>query len=123
LDGAAPPKRQGNTWIIKAMRQKLISADIAIEIARRVTLNRYGQSELDKILPLTALEEGDNWIVVGTFPPDIVARFKSRSADFGPMRMTISSWDGQILDYQFLEHASWTHLPEWMTHPPPGPDK
>jgi NTF2 fold immunity protein len=78
--------------------QKLISADLAVAIARQIHKEQYGQTTLDEDEPLSVSDDGDCWIVNGgkkrNFEP------KNLVLD-GPLRMRISKFDGQILSYLF----------------------
>ncbi len=81
---------------------ELITAEIALEIARRVHAHTYGAADLAANEPLIITEEGHNWVVAGAKPgPRIVPDQPldlSRVEDF-PFGMKISKFDGRILSY------------------------
>ena len=75
---------------------KLVSSQIAVEIARLVHGQTEGQSALAVNEPLLVAENGDNWVITGSK----VARYDpSNQAPGGSLRMVISQFDGQILSY------------------------
>ena len=76
----------------------LITSDIALEIARRVHVNLYGQADLSANEPLSATEKGNNWIVLGAKP---IRPVRADQPLDGPLLMKISKFDGQILTYMF----------------------
>ena len=76
----------------------LITSDIALEIARRVHVNVYGQEDLSANEPLSATETGNNWIVRGSKP---IRPVRPDQPLDGPLVMKISKFDGQILTYMF----------------------
>jgi len=77
-------------------RTKLITSQIAIEIARLVHKQAQGEDELASNEPLLAIEEGDAWVVTGS---KVVRYSSSEQALSGSLRMAISQFDGQILSY------------------------
>jgi len=90
-----------------ATGQKLISESTALEIARRVTLDRFGQLEVDRNLPLRAREDGNTWVILGTYSKEFNERNPPNPPWGGPLHMVISSRDGQILAYEFVPNLPW----------------
>ncbi len=88
-------------WLHRSLGTKLISADIAEEIARLVTRGRYGQMEVDRNEPLNVVGAGDAWVITGSQNEDFDAQHPREPAWGGPVRMKISQFDGQILEYDF----------------------
>ncbi|MGO9773127.1 MAG: NTF2 fold immunity protein [Roseiarcus sp.] len=88
-------------WLHRSLGTKLISAGIATEIARLVTRERYGQLEVDRNEPLKVDAAGDTWIVSGSNNEDFNVKHPRQPAWGGPLRMQISQFDGQILEYVF----------------------
>lgn len=68
--------------------------ELAIGIAELVVSNVYGQEELERQRPLTALDQSDRWLVEGSY------NLERRGGDVGPLKMWISKSDAQILDIQ-----------------------
>ena len=106
------PKQQANSamWIHEALGTKLISASTAVEIARLVTLDRHGQSEVDRNTPFSVTASGDTWVVTGTHsegPPDSQPLLPDW---IGPLRMKISSFDGRIFEYRFDPILPWLKI-------------
>lgn len=91
----------GSMWLQRSLGTKLISANIAIEMTRLVTRERYGQIEVDRNEPLQATADGDTWVVTGSKSEDFDAKHPRNPAWGGHVRMQISQLDGQILDYVF----------------------
>jgi len=79
--------------------QTLISVDIAIQLARLVHEEQYGQSALREEEPLSVEEDGDCWVVKGA--KALKYDVTTPKLD-GPMEMRISKFDGQILSYAFV---------------------
>jgi len=81
---------------------KLITAEIAIELARRVHASEYGADDLAANEPLSVTESGNAWLVSGSKAGPQLTRGQpidvSRIDDF-PFGMKISKFDGQILSY------------------------
>jgi hypothetical protein len=75
---------------------KLITSQIALEIARLVHKEGSAEADLELDEPLSVTEDGDAWIISG-----------ARSINYDPgspvangsLRMRISQFDGQILSY------------------------
>jgi hypothetical protein len=63
-------------------------AEVAIRIAEAVLIPIYGEQNIRGQMPLTAVLEGDVWIVTGTLPPDTAG---------GVARIEIRKRDGQII--------------------------
>jgi len=76
----------------------LITSDTAIEIARRVHLNHYGQADLSANEPLSVSEKGSHWLVIGAKK---IKEIRPNETLDGPLVMKISKFDGQILSYFF----------------------
>ncbi len=88
-------------WLHKSLGTKLISAEIAMEIARLITRERYGQLEVARNEPLKVEAADDTWIVTGSNNEDFNAKHPRQPTWGGPVRMQISQSDGQILEYVF----------------------
>jgi hypothetical protein len=75
---------------------KLITSQIALEIARQVHKQNRGEKDLASNEPLSVAQEGDTWVVTGSkidkYDPN------SQTLD-GSLRMIVSQFDGQILSY------------------------
>ena len=82
----------------RGAREVLVSAQTALELARRVHSDYYGANELVANEPLTVSELGNNWIVRGA---KRAGRFESGHVPDGPLVMKISKTDAQILSYRF----------------------
>jgi len=93
-------------WLHRSLGTKLVSAEIAVQIARLVTKERYGKIEVDRNEPFTAIADGDTWIVKGSVSQEFNDRHPPMPAWHGPVRARISQYDGQILDYLFDINAS-----------------
>ena len=91
----------GSMWLHRSLGTKLISENIALQLARLVTAERYGQIEVDRNEPLHATSDGDAWLVRGSQSEDFNAEHPPRPDWHGPLRMRISQFDAQILDYAF----------------------
>jgi NTF2 fold immunity protein of polymorphic toxin system component len=92
---------------------KLISSEIAVEIARLVRKKQLGQAAQQRDEPLSAQDDGDTWVVVGANPEN---HDPANLALDGPLRMRISKFDGQILSYVLSVRLPRQGLP-------PDPDK
>lgn len=103
-------------WLHKALKAKLISQKTAIEIARLVTLDRFGEPEVERNLPFVAVEQGDVWVVTGTNNKEFNEKNPPFPAWRGPLLMKISQYDGQILSFTFLGDLPWAKVPQ-----PPSP--
>ena len=86
----------GSLYLRRASGAKLISAQIATEIARLVLREQYGQTELDRNEPFSIVEDGDTWIVRGKDPPKQAPQTPPDIISDGPFKMQISQYDGQI---------------------------
>ena len=98
-------------WIHTAMRESLISANTAMEIARLVTLDRFGQKEVDRNMPMTVRADEDTWIISGASANGVNENNPPDPSWPGPLRMVISSLDGQILSYTFTGGLPWLRNP------------
>jgi hypothetical protein len=78
--------------------EKLITGSIALQIARLIHHQTYGQADLDANEPLGIRDEQDVWIVSGV---KIVPFDPAGPVLDGPLEMRISKYDGQILSYLF----------------------
>jgi NTF2 fold immunity protein len=74
--------------------EKLITGSIALQIARLIHHQTYGQADLDANEPLGIRDEQDVWIVSGV---KIVPIDPAGPVLDGPLEMRISKYDGQIL--------------------------
>ena len=88
-------------WMRRASGVKLISASTAIELARRVVNDEFGAIEVARNEPMTAVEDGDTWVVVGSESAEFNAEHPPASGWTGPLHMRVSQFDGQILGYVF----------------------
>ena len=88
-------------WLHRSLGTKLISADIAMGIARLITRERYGQIEVDRNEPLKVEAVDDTWTVTGTANKEFDAAHPRQPACGGRLRMQISQFDGQILECVF----------------------
>jgi hypothetical protein len=93
--------QDGSMWLRRASGVKLISAQIAVEIARLVVKEQYGQLEVDRNEPFSVIDSGDAWIVTGHESPEFNAKNPPEPTWSGPLRMSVSQFDGQILNYVF----------------------
>ena len=75
---------------------RLITSQIAIEIARLVHKQAQGEADLASNEPLLAIEEGDAWVVTGS---KVVRYDPTDGALGGSLRLVVSQFDGQILSY------------------------
>lgn len=80
---------------------RLITAETALEMARRIHTSTYGADDLAANEPLTITSRGDNWLVRGSkrAPP-----FPANPVPDGPFTIKISQFDGRILSYLFDLH-------------------
>ncbi|RBP18334.1 NTF2 fold immunity protein of polymorphic toxin system component [Roseiarcus fermentans] len=100
-------KQDSSMWLLTALKETLISEKTAIAMARMVTLDRYGQTKVQRNEPLVARAEGDTWVVTGTYANEFNAKNPPDPNTDGPLSMVISSLDGQILSYTFLPDLPW----------------
>lgn len=77
-------------------RGELISADTAVDLARRVHSDYYGVEDLNANEPLTVSEKGNFWIVRGSKK---MIPFEAGRVPAGPFVMKISKFDARILSY------------------------
>lgn len=96
-----PPPSETQDYSMLSRRwsgEKLITSPIALQIARLIHHETYGQADLDANEPLGIRDEQDVWIVSGAkFVP-----FDPAGPQLdGPLEMRISKYDGQILSYLF----------------------
>jgi len=75
---------------------KLVTSQIALEIARLVHTQAEGENDLANNAPLAAAAEGDTWIVTGS---KVVRHDSSMEKLDGSLRMVISQFDAQIVSY------------------------
>jgi len=101
MTGSIKAGEPGSMWLHRSLGTKLISIDVAIQIARLITKERYGQLEVDRNEPFQAIADGDVWIVTGSRSEEFSAEHPPMPAWHGPMRMRISQFDGAITDYSF----------------------
>lgn len=94
-------QESASMWMRRATGVKLISASTAIEIARRVINDEFGEIEVARNEPLTAVEDGDTWVVVGSESAEFNAEHPPTPSWAGPLHMRVSQFDGQILGYVF----------------------
>jgi len=79
-------------------QEKLINSQIAIEIARLVHRQSYGEADLKANEPLSVAADGDAWIITGAKE----SRYNPVDPKLdGAFKMRISQFDGQILSYAF----------------------
>lgn len=93
--------KASSMWLHKSLGTKLISADIAMAIARLITRERFGQIEVDRNEPLKVEAVDDTWNVTGSVDKEFDAAHPRQPTWGGPLRMQISQFDGQILEYIF----------------------
>ena len=75
---------------------KLVTSQIALEIARLVHAQAEGENDSASNEPLAATAEGDTWIVTGS---KVVRYYSNKETLDGSLRMVISQFDAQILSY------------------------
>jgi len=81
-------------------QQKVITSEIAIQIARLVHRQSYGEADLKANEPLTVAADGDAWVITGAKE----SRYDRVDPKVdGAFEMRISQFDGQILSYAFIE--------------------
>jgi hypothetical protein len=101
--GKGKPQQQfGAMFLRRISGDQLISAHIALEIARLVLKEQSGQNALKKSEPLLVVEDGDEWIIQGSAPNEATTTRAAGIALDGGFRMRISKYDGQILDCVFV---------------------
>jgi hypothetical protein len=86
-------------WLRYANRIRLISAKTAQEIVRMIVRDEYGQAELDRNEPLSIYDEGETWLVSGSFPKAADPSDPQWASWAGPIAVRISKFDAQIRDY------------------------
>ncbi len=75
---------------------KLITSQMAMEIARIVHRELEGQANLDCNEPLSVVDDGDSWVVSGA---KSIEYDPSNPVLEGSLKMRISQFDAQILSY------------------------
>jgi hypothetical protein len=101
MNASNTDSKASSMWLHRSLGTKLISADIAMEIARLITRERYGQIEVDRNEPLKLEAVDDTWTVTGSVNEDFDSAHPRQPVWGGPLRMQISQFDGQILEYVF----------------------
>lgn len=101
MDKPSNTEQDGSMWMRRAGGVELISAQTAMEIAKRVILDQFGQLEVDRNEPLKAVADGDAWLVTGTQSQQFTENNPPNPTWAGALRMRISRFDGQILSYLF----------------------
>jgi hypothetical protein len=91
-EGEPPPGAQARQSYVPA-NGFVPTAVVATRIAEAVLTAIYGEPQVQRQLPLTAMLQGDVWVVEGTLP---------RGSRGGVAHIEISKLDGKIL---FLSHG------------------
>jgi len=102
MSNAGQPQEGMSMWLRRANEKRLITAQIAIAIARLVLKEEYGQSEVDQNEPFSVTEDGDIWIVQGRDTPLQNTTDQPGLALAGPFQMRISKFNGQIFECCFV---------------------
>jgi hypothetical protein len=97
-----PPQEFGSMFLRGISGSRLISAPIAVEIARLILAEQHGPSSLKQNEPFSVVEDGDTWIVQGAARAAPIVDTGSGLPLEGPFKMQISQFDGQILDCVFV---------------------
>lgn len=101
MDTTSNTTQDGSMWMRRASGVELISAQTALEIARRVVMDQFGQLQVDRNEPLRSVSDGDAWLITGTQSQKFNEENPPTPSWAGPLRMRISRFDGQILSYVF----------------------
>jgi hypothetical protein len=80
----------------QASGQTLVSSTVALEFARLVFRDNYGDDALAAQLPLTVEAHADEWIVRGSAPHAVSPRYPTDPKEDGQLEMGIAQLDGQI---------------------------
>ena len=99
--GALPPDEHVSMIIYRAVGTKLISKDMALEIAIAVLRHNYGEQRLEEQLPLTISETPGIWIIHGSKPHKSSKEQYEQIAKSGKYQIEISQFDGRILKLMF----------------------
>lgn len=104
-------KENSNLYLQKVMRGGVIvnASDLAVHLAKVYISNLYGEDELTRQLPLSARDEGDIWVIEGSFNSG------AQNEGTGPVRITLGKADGRLIDavLPYLMHTSKPSSKEW----------
>jgi len=90
--------------LYRAIGERLISSETALGIAALIVQDRFGQEEFDRQVPLEVREQDDAWIITGSAQSDVPAGTPSGALKTGKLLMTISQFDGRILNFGLAGH-------------------
>jgi hypothetical protein len=83
-------------WGIESSGHTLISSAVALEFARLVLQDHYGEKALASQSPLVIEAAADEWIVRGSAPHAVSRRYPTDPDELGQLEMRIARLDGQI---------------------------
>ncbi len=86
---------------IESSGHTLISSAAAIEFARLVLRDKYGDRALATQSPLTVEADADEWVVRGSAPHAVSASFPTDPDEQGRLEMRVAQLDGQIRRFAF----------------------
>lgn len=89
----------------RILQQKLVSREVALEIARLIIKDNDGEDELRLQEPLLASEIGDDWEIVGSRQVNYDDGRPPGALRLGRIELIISQWDGQIRNF-VQEHGA-----------------
>jgi hypothetical protein len=81
---------------IQASGQTLVSNQVALEFARLILRDNYGDDALAAQSPLTVEADADEWIVRGSAPHAVTPHYPTDPKEHGQLEMRIAQLDGQI---------------------------
>lgn len=90
--------------LYRAIGEKLISRETALGFAALLVQDRFGREEFDRQVPLKIREQDDAWIITGSAKPSSPAGTPSGALKTGNLLMTISQFDGRILNFGLAGH-------------------
>jgi hypothetical protein len=81
---------------VQASGQTLVSSAVALEFARLILRDRYGEEALAAQSPLTVEAEADEWVVRGSAPHAVGPSYPTDPKEHGQFEMRVAQLDGQI---------------------------
>ncbi len=87
--------------LLSIMGQHLVARETALEVAKLLLRDNYGQAELDSQLPLTITDGGDCWMIRGCKRRNMRAATPANDVREADFVITITKSDCRVLKLAF----------------------
>lgn len=85
-------------WAYWQYGDRLVTRDVALALATRLVLNKFGPADLDEQLPFGVVETDTTWVIAGS-KRLLLRPMPDRPPVFGKIELVISKKDCRILSY------------------------